>query len=142
MELNDLWSYQEKYDDQSRIYKLEFHIPEASTVCTLFEEGTPTEAMAENLAKRFDAFFKNGEFIFMFEPTVDGVDEAIWDYSDRNRSPEILGSWVYSRNDRLCSLAWNTPEWFEDLYDGVYIVDKQGLFEICNDWITNCVIFD
>ena len=143
----ELFSFEEQFSAGSRVYVLSLKIPDASLILAMFEQDTEskiTDQIEEDLLKMFDALFKEGRFIFLYdfiedEELADEINDAVLEFCNSKKPSDLLGTWDYSRNAKNVLLRWNTPEWFKRESGRCHIDDYGPIRSICKDWFINCV---
>ena len=142
--LTDLFEFETEYSATTKIFTMKFEIPEAQTLWSLFDEESVSdidEKAEKNLLRRFDSLFNSGHFLFLVDwgPCDDDeefldIEEAIYKRKPNETLP-ILGEWNYSRDNRLVSLEWHTPDWYTD--KSANICDFDELRNLVKDWYIN-----
>lgn len=143
----ELFSFEEQFFAESRVYVLSLKIPDASLILAMFEQDSEskiTDQIEEDLLEMFDELFKEGRFIFLYdyiedEELADEIDDAVWEFCNRKKPSDLLGTWDYSRNAKNVLLRWSTPEWFKRDSGRCQLNDYGPIRSICKDWFINCV---
>jgi hypothetical protein len=68
---------------------------------------------------------------------AEDIAATVYEFHDDHQPSELLGTWEYSRKDRLITLVWNVPVWFEEQVGDIYIENVEDICNPCKDWFIN-----
>jgi hypothetical protein len=131
----------ESYFKSKKLYKLEFQIPPASEVWSLFDSDTVSDInkdIEEGLLESIDSLFKEGRFIMLFDWYRDeelclDIEDAYLEFVNDKKPSKLLGQWRYVRSAREVTLEWDVPDWFVNS-ESQCIVDLDEIRNTVKDW--------
>jgi hypothetical protein len=131
----------ESYFKSKKLYKLEFQIPPASEVWSLFDSDTVSDInkdIEEGLLESIDSLFKEGRFIMLFDWHRDeelclDIEDAYLEFVNDKKPSKLLGQWRYVRSAREVTLEWDVPDWFVNS-ESQCIVDLDEIRNTVKDW--------
>ena len=131
----------ESYSKSEKLYKLNFEIPQASTLWALFDSSTVSdinEDIEKDLLSSIDSLFEEGRFITLFdwlfdEDLIEEIESAYWEFVNSKAPSELMGKWRYVRSEWKVALEWNVPDWFAN-GESQCIVDMDQIRSTVKDW--------
>jgi hypothetical protein len=149
MDFSELFKFNEFYDSLKKILTLKFEVPQAVDLWNCMDPESVsdiTEEIDNQLLLDMDKFFNEGRFIELFvyswpdelenSDVHDEFLDAYESYSPKKKSTDLLGTWVYRRNNRLITMEWKVSECCCEVMDNCewVVLEIDPIRSLVKDW--------